>query len=142
MKEKLSNLLEEGELKITKQRLAVLKQLHDAHVPLSIKEIYARLKKTNIDHATIYRVCLQLRQKNIIRQTDFRQGLAFFEINDIEHEHHHVMCEKCRKINDIVIPQCKRLEKNALKQAKAFSEIYDHNIEFFGICKTCAKKQA
>jgi len=127
-------ILHQAKLKATPTRLAVLSLLQKATKPLSIKEIEAKIDST--DTATIYRMLESFKEAGIVRAIDFQKGFAFFELND-KNDHHHIVCNSCGRIEDFVADGEGKLFKQVLKKSKYFTQINDHSLELFGLCKNC-----
>ncbi|HVM77242.1 MAG TPA: transcriptional repressor, partial [Candidatus Paceibacterota bacterium] len=124
--------------KATPRRLRVLSILHAADRPLNVQEIRKRLKGKQIDQATIYRILNALRDGGLVRQIDFLQTHAYFEIAD-RHDHHHLICIRCQKIENFTGCNFELIVKKVLKNSKQFDEITQHSLELFGICRECKK---
>jgi Fe2+ or Zn2+ uptake regulation protein len=127
------NLLEDHNLKKTSGRIALLNMLQESSKPLSIDQIKTHLS-SNI--TTIYRMLEVFVEKGIVYQTDFRDGKAYFELQD--KHHHHVTCTKCGTREDIDICIAKKISPLE-KQLKQFRNIKSHMLEFFGVCNKCEK---
>lgn len=131
----IRQILKDSDLKITKNRLAVLELLISDSKPLSVEDIFKKIKK--IDQVTIYRILNQFVLKDIVYQTDFRSGKAYFEFQD--HHHHHIVCKGCGDLEEVEIclPESfiKKIQKNSVK----FKKVSDHALEFFGTCGKCSK---
>ena len=111
------NILETHNLKKTEGRITLLGILQNSSTPLSIDQIKSKLS-SNI--TTIYRTLEILVNKGIVYQTDFRDGKAYFELQD--KHHHHVTCTKCGTREDIDI--CIAQEITPLeKKLKQFQNI-------------------
>lgn len=128
--------LRENNLKATPARLEILDVLTHAKKPLSINDVEAKLKGTDL--ATLYRTFETLKDLSLVNQVDFRHGHAHYELADREH-HHHLVCQKCGKVADISKCDTSGLEKQALK-ISGFASINSHSLEFFGLCSSCKKK--
>src|SRR5689334_18205952 len=120
-------LLRQAGFKATPGRLALLKLFDKTKKPLSIKDIQKKLKQTNPDQATIYRIISALESKGIIRQVDVQHGHAHYELTSREH-HHHLICEQCGKMVDISKCDTSKVERQALKIGN-FSQINKHSLE-------------
>lgn len=121
--------------KVTKARILILSSLNQSKGPISADDL---IVKTKLDKATVYRVLNFLLEKSIVRLIDLRQGKRMYELS--EHcDHHHVICTKCQKISAIDICFFKSISEQVLKKSN-FSQINDHSMEFFGVCKQCIKK--
>jgi Fur family ferric uptake transcriptional regulator len=60
----------------------------------------------------------------------------------IDH-HHHLICTECGKIidyRDFVDEELELIKKTEISLSQKHNfEIYDHNIEFYGLCEKCRK---
>lgn len=106
-----------------------------SHEPQSVVEIIGQLKKKKIkiDKVTVYRTLASFVKLDLVEETQFKNKISVYELADHQH-HHHVLCEKCGKIEDISLD-----EKILIKAAKKSSsfQITSHHLEFFGLCKKC-----
>jgi len=127
----INNILKTHSLKVTLGRTSLLQVLRQSPTPLSIEQIKSSVP-SNV--TTIYRMLEVFVEKGIVYQTDFRDGKAYFELQDTHH--HHVTCTTCgiREDVDLCIEnKISPLEKNL----KKFKNINSHMLEFFGTCITC-----
>ncbi len=138
-KNNFPQVLREAGYKATPARLALLKLLQGSKEPLSIGEIMEKLKGAAIDQATVYRILTVLESIGVVRQINLRHGHADYEYVDPK-DHHHIICINCNKVEDFIGCNTDKLATLALGQAKNFSKITQHSLEFFGICKSCAAK--
>ncbi len=127
-------------LRVTSSRIAILKVLRATREPLSIEAILGRLPARSADQATVYRTLESFLQKNIVREVVFAPGRTLYECAD--EEHHHIVCVKCGRVEDIHLTDCAHFEKEALAQSKFFRTVDRHTLELFGRCLTCTKKAA
>jgi Fur family ferric uptake transcriptional regulator len=141
-KDPLRELLHKRGYKATPPRLAILALFKKHKDPMSAQRVIGLLpRNAGIDQATIYRTFKSLRASGIIRQVDLRHNHAHYEIADA-HDHHHLVCLQCGRIEDVEHHEVDALEASILRNAKHFSEIREHALEFYGICKTCAKRKS
>jgi Fur family ferric uptake transcriptional regulator len=123
-------ILVDGGVKTTKNRLAVLDVLLQKQKPFSVLEIKDRLKNTNI--VTIYRVLDLLVKSKIVSRVMVSENSVKFEY--VKNHHHHLVCTSCGYIEDVQL--CPVATIN-IKTNKNFTQILGHSLEFFGICKAC-----
>ncbi|OGE88917.1 MAG: hypothetical protein A3J07_04350 [Candidatus Doudnabacteria bacterium RIFCSPLOWO2_02_FULL_49_13] len=132
----IKQLREQGS-RITKvrRRLAGIFERH--HLPLTEQELRLRLAKAGsiVNKTTIYRELAHLKIKNIIKEVDLDDGKKRFELNFHQH-HHHLVCTKCRMIDDIFVHNDVRHVEQKIRKEKKFL-IQSHSLEFFGLCKNC-----
>ncbi len=125
--------------KATASRLAILSAIKQSKNPVSAQELIEKLGG-KYDQATVYRFIKRLKDGGIIRQIDLRQNHARYELFDTE-DHHHLVCVDCGKIEDIAGCDIEDMHKAILGSTKNFSEIRQHSLEFYGVCKNCIKHQ-
>jgi len=128
-------ILKNAGLKVTKNRLAVLNLLISAGKPLSVEDIFKKLK--NADQVTIYRILNQFVISGIVYQTDFRSGKAYFEFQD--HHHHHIVCKNCGDLEEVEVCLPEKFIAMVQKSSSKFKKVSDHALEFFGTCGKCDK---
>ena len=125
----LKALLEDSELKITPQRLAILKELEKkGHA--SIEEVYENIKEIfpSISLATIYKNINALKEAGIICEvcSPYKNK---YEIN--KGEHGHFICAKCGDIEDFELTD-EMIKSIENKYPNTKKDIY-----IYGICKKC-----
>ncbi len=125
----------------TKTRIALLMFLKKSKYPVDIKQIMIGIGAKNIDQVTVYRILGNFKKAGIVNQLDFKLGKPLFEFKDENHDHHHIVCVECKKVEDFDGCSYKKLASIALKQASQFQTVTSHIIELFGQCKKCFKKQ-
>lgn len=130
-------ILNKADLRATDERLAVLKILSALKKPATLKEINKKIK--GIHEVTLYRILASFKEVGLVRQVYFGDVVPYFEILDHKHDHHHIVCTKCKKVSDFVGCQVDSLIKKALNQTKDFNKVTAHSFELFGLCNTCTK---
>lgn len=137
MFEKYVKLLKENSLKVTSQRLEILKYLDENRTHPTVDEIYTDLKEKNpsLSKTTVYNALDALEKHGIIQAITISGSELHYEISHGLDMHHHFLCKRCGKIIDIEIC-CPNVEK--------ISE-YGHIVEEIhgyikGTCKICIKK--
>jgi Fur family transcriptional regulator, ferric uptake regulator len=131
--EEFIDLLNAKSQRITAPRLEILKILRKNHHPLTITEIHKKLK-TNYDLATVYRTVNLFLKIRLVSEIDFKDEFKRYELVYDRHHHHHVICRKCRKVEDVDACILQEVEKDLKK--KGYKEI-SHSLEFFGVCEEC-----
>jgi len=123
-------------LKLTPQRLAILRFLDGNKSHPSAEEIYREVRKQfpTMSFATVYNTLEALRKRGGILELTIDPERKRYDPNT-EH-HHHLICLACKKIIDvhadfdISIPE---------EQIGSFQLMGNH-IEFYGVCPECQKK--
>jgi len=127
-------------LRATEQRKLVLAYLQQSKYPQSVKEIIDGVGKKNIDQVTAYRILEAFKKAELINSVDFRHGHTHYEIKDDQHDHHHLICIGCDKVEDFTGCDSDHLANKALKQTKGFAQVTSHSLELFGLCNTCVRQ--
>jgi Fe2+ or Zn2+ uptake regulation protein len=128
-------LLKKHDLKITPQRLEILRYLNKNRTHPTANEIYSALKKKNpsLSKTTVYNSLDILLKHNLIHELfisksesryDFKLGM-----------HHHFLCNNCGKIIDIDV-ECPFIG-NMFKSKHKIEEVHGY---FKGICEECLAK--
>jgi len=128
--------LNKTNLRATPARLAILQYLDEAKNPLDVNTIidYLNCQKIKTNQATVFRIMNILTNKNIAIPTYFQDGKTRYELANKKH-HHHLVCEKCGKIEDVEGDSIQSLEKEIGKEHKFL--IKKHSLEFYGLCVGC-----
>ncbi|MCH5336298.1 MAG: peroxide-responsive transcriptional repressor PerR [Campylobacter sp.] len=102
----LLQLLKEHELKVTPQRLCVLKILKRHEHP-NIDELYAEIKQEypSISLATVYKNINTLQQQGLVVEVNVANQKTCYDI--YEQEHIHIICNKCGHIEDMSFKDAK-----------------------------------
>lgn len=144
----LKKKLQDSSYKLTHQRKVVLEVFVDnPGTHLSAEEVHDILKQRSADIglATVYRSLELLCDKEIgiLQKIEFGDGCARYELNLTEpntHQHHHLICTKCKKVTEFSEDMLDALETDIMK--KCGFKVTDHQVKFFGLCEECQKKLA
>lgn len=145
--EKFKEMLKEKGLKVTNQRLVVLKVLaehKDRH--MTAEEIYdlVRNEFRDIGIATVYRTVQLLLEMKLIDRIELNDGYVRYEIGhqffyDTKHYHHHLICKECGKVISFDDDLLEDLEKH-IEETLGFC-VLDHELKLYGKCKDCIEKE-
>jgi len=123
---------------MTRTRKAVLALLERTHEPLSASEIFAKLQQDQvaIDLVTVYRTVNVLKELGLVLQVDlFQEGQFRYELKEGRKHHHHIRCQICGQIVDLLLCPLKKLTKLIEEQTQFVVD--DHTLEFTGFCPQC-----
>lgn len=136
MFEKYVKLLKENSIKVTPQRLEILKYLDKHRTHPTVDEIYNELKENNpsLSKTTVYNSVEILNKYSIIQSISISVNESRYDFRD--DMHHHFLCKKCGRIIDINIT-CPNINKT-IKDGYKITEVHGY---FKGICKDCLKKE-
>lgn len=124
--------------RMTRTRKAVLSLLERTHEPLSVSEIFAQLQEDQvaIDLVTVYRTVNVLKDLGLVAQLDLHhEGQSRYELKEGRKHHHHIRCQVCGKIVDLLLCPLKKLTKLIEERTKFV--VGDHTLEFTGFCPQC-----
>jgi Fur family peroxide stress response transcriptional regulator len=132
----LVSRLREGGLRLTPQRLAVLKTLIGNKEHLSAEEIYDRVHADYpmIGLATVYKTIAMLKEMGEITELNFSNEGARYDGSG-EAPHSHFICTQCNSIIDIKDDTLVNLSENIAN--KTGYHITNYRLDFFGICPNC-----
>lgn len=132
-------LLQKYGYRVTRGRVSLLMFLKQSKKPLAAKEIQKGMR-SQLNKVTLYRALEDFTRSKIVGKINLQNTSTYYEFLHKDHHHHHIVCENCGKIEDIEHCEQTSFQNKILKSSKNFSSINSHSLEFFGICKTCAKK--
>lgn len=136
--------LHDAGFKLTPQReLTVEVLLEKEKDHLSAEEIYmlVKAKNTGIGLATVYRTLEILTELQVINKLTFQDGIARYDLNlnNEKHQHHHLLCMKCGKIEEVKNDMLLEIEQEIEREYQFI--VKDHRLTFHGYCKVCSVNQ-
>lgn len=129
-----TDLLRKHKLSVTQKRIAILEYLHAAKEPITIETLKHNITEA-IDTSTLYRSLKVLVDVGLVYQTDFREGVSYFEFQG-DHHHHHITCTECKARTSIDL--CMSDEISTLADTTGYT-ITNHIFELFGLCTNCSQ---
>ncbi len=119
-------------LKITPQRLAVYEVLLKSTNHPTVEDIYEEVKKRYpyVSLATVYRTLETLERIGLVKRVCFWGNSARYDAN--LSEHHHLICERCGRIEDVNIG-----EVIELPQEFHGFRTNGYSINIYGLCPDC-----
>ncbi|UCH89670.1 MAG: transcriptional repressor [Thermoplasmata archaeon] len=134
--EKYAKLLKKHGIKVTPQRLEILKYLNENHNHPTAFQIFSNLKERNpsFSKTTVYNTLEMLKAHKLIQVLTISESELRYEFDN--KLHHHFLCKKCGKISDIDV-QCPFFEKMLDSEYKV-EEVHGY---FKGICTRCSKEE-
>lgn len=123
---------------MTRTRQAVLALLQRTRQPISATEIFDQLQreKVAIDLVTVYRTVHVLKELGLVVQIELHQeGLSRYELKEGRKHHHHIRCQICNQIVDLLLCPLQKVTKLIEQQTQFIVD--DHTLEFTGLCPEC-----
>lgn len=138
--DRIKDKLKDKGFKLTPQRRATVEVIINTQGKhLNTEEIYdlVKIECPEIGLATVYRTLQLLDDISVISKMNLDDGCSRYELNTHEdnHQHHHLICQKCGEIIEVDIDLLEHLEEN-IEEVYNF-KINDHKVKFFGLCSNC-----
>ncbi len=136
---KITDGLRQKKIKVTPARLRLLDIFEHAKTPLDASEVMTALGDQGTNLSTVYRNLESLAELGLLKRLSLRSRQAYYELSDnfsSKCHHHHLICSSCSKIVEIIDCHVKSPSAATISQV-GFSEINDHSLEFFGLCRSC-----
>ena len=129
--------LKRSGVRITPQRHAVLEYLLTSMEHPTADDIYKALetKFPNISVATVYNNLRILREIGLVKELTYGDDSSRFDSN--MHDHYHIICETCGKIEDFHYPPLDEIE--VLAEKVSGFDISHHRMELYGKCIQCSE---
>ena len=134
------NLFKEKKLSLSHPRLLIFQELSNASTPLSPLEIYQSLlkKKKKVGLTSIYR-SLDLFESlgmvfKVVNGSSFRYKLC-----ELENHHHHIVCKACGNVVELNFCDISDWSKKVTESTGY--QVVDHQLNFYGFCKSCKPLQ-
>ncbi len=128
-------ILKENGLKVTPQRLEILRYIETHHCHPTVDQIYSELKRKNpsLSKTTVYNTLQHLEEHGLVHSLTISGSETRFD--SVINPHHHFLCKECGKIIDIEIecPNAKKVEAGGHR----IDEVHGY---FKGVCSSCLGK--
>lgn len=141
----LAELKDQG-YRVTGPRRALLRLLAATREPLSVQEMHAAVNpdaeddeepEEEINLVTVYRFVNLLVELGLVRRVEFGQGYYRYEREESQDgpHHHHLVCQKCGKIEDF--HGCDIASLAARLESESGFRVERHQLEMYGTCPDC-----
>ena len=137
--ERMLDRLKEQGLRITPQRLEILRILSESVGHPSVEDIHSkvRAKFPTTSLATTYKTEALLKDLDEVLELGFADGSNRYDGNK-PYPHPHVICTVCRKIMDPDLSMLRDMTEEVARETGF--RITTHRLDFFGLCPDCQKK--
>ncbi len=127
--------LREHGIKVTPQRLEILRFLETHHTHPTADEIYNELKKSNpaLSKTTVYNTIQSLNEHGLLIILAFSAHESRFD--SVINHHHHMVCGECGNVIDIDV-RCP-FTRGRISGGHRIDELQGY---FKGVCKDCLMK--
>lgn len=124
-----------SELRLTRQRSAILRAIDDADRHLSAPEVYDRVRRDlpDIAYATIYNGLAYLRDAGFIQEVHLNEGRALYDRRTDRHDH--LVCRSCRRVMDYRLDDVETATERVARETGFAIERFQ--VIFEGLCPEC-----
>lgn len=139
----LANLKEKiaaSGLKVTQQRMAILKAMHETEEHPSAEFLYKVLSKDYpaLSLGTVYKTLDSLVEKGLVRKVFCPDGLKRYDVHTDSHSH--LYCQDSQKIIDFEDPELEQMIRSYLSRKKVNNfRIEDIQLQISGIILEAGK---
>ena len=129
-------LLKDHAIKVTPQRLDVLRYLDRHRTHPTVERIYAALKMNHpsLSKTTVYNTLETLKKNHLVTVLSISGSESRYDLT--KNLHHHFLCTRCGRIIDVDIT-CPNINK-IIEGGHHIDEVHGY---FRGICSTCLGKR-
>ncbi|HEX3850264.1 MAG TPA: transcriptional repressor [Polyangiaceae bacterium] len=131
----LRTLLSSQKLRVTEQRMLILRELARLRVPVSHPELTERLTESRLDRATIYRNLISMSEAGLLVRTQLGDAVWRYEL---PHElsathgtHPHFVCANCGDVT-CLSESAVTLQGDVMKNQVA-------EVQLRGLCAACVR---
>jgi Fur family ferric uptake transcriptional regulator len=134
---KIKSILRKNHLKLTPQRLAILKIIYQSRDHLTPADIYQRASAEypGIGLVTTYRTIELLESLNLLCKVYSQENCQNYLLRRPVEHHHHLVCSVCGTVRDFTDCNLEDIEQK-LSMETGFT-VNGHLLEFQGICPNC-----
>ena len=130
----IRRLFREHKLKLTQQRLEILRAVRESGDHPSAEEVYRRVRPVlpTVSLDTVYRSLMMFERIGAISRVEILDDRTRFEPKT--DPHHHLVCVVCRGIEDFPCPEADRIKPPA---AGKWGKVLSNHLELRGVCRAC-----
>lgn len=123
----------------TTNRRRLVEVLDETPHPLTIGEI---TDAGGLPQSSAYRNLAVLEASGVVRRVQTTDEFTRFELaEDLTGHHHHLMCERCGTVRDVVLPEVLERRLDSELERIAFDHgfaLEHHRLDLIGRCATCS----
>jgi Fur family ferric uptake transcriptional regulator len=125
-------------LRLTPQRLLILRAMEGRDAHLSAEDIFSQVRDRypRMHISTVYRTLELLQSLGMVTETDLGEGRKQYHWAE-RGQHHHLVCSRCGQILELEPAYLRPLER-AIKNHYGFRPSL-HHFAIFGLCSRCLK---
>lgn len=140
--ERWTEVLRQHRLRITPQRLLILRALEElesehAHPHLTAKDVYAKVRQSlpGVNVTTVYRTLEGLHQAGLVDSLSSFKDQVRFALRHPGHRHGHLICKHCGRVETFPVVHLGEFSAQMLSRY-GFQLEQDH-LTLYGSCQQC-----
>jgi Fur family transcriptional regulator, peroxide stress response regulator len=135
----LSDALRESGLRLTHQRLEVVREIAGDHTHPDVETIYrgVRERVPTISLDTVYRTIGALVELGLVNRVNATPGPTRYDANTSKH--HHFVCTRCGLISDVYSASLDGIM--VPEEAVSLGTVESVKVQLRGVCKECKRKE-
>ena len=135
----IRKLFRELRIPLTAQRIIIFQTFLSLNEHIGALELYSVIRKKypKIGLATVYRTLQVLKEKGLVQERDFGEGMRRYE-NAKDSHHDHLVCIRCGDVIEFDEPAIEELQKKVARKNR-FLAVH-HRLELYGYCERCASR--
>ena len=136
---KMQETLRASGLKLTPQRLAIVRELADDHTHPTAQELFDRLRPSmpTMSFATVYNTLDALTASGLCSVRSLVPGATRFDPNT--EPHHHAVCDECETVFDLPAERTSRADaRQVVRQVAPGFVVREVEQIYRGLCAGCA----
>lgn len=137
---RFQEFLQERGLKLTSERIALVRHIFSTHYHFDADELLFKLKAQNIkiSRATIYRTLELLVKSGMVRRVHLGEDHYHYEHVAQDSHHDHLICTTCGGVIEFHDPVLEARQREICAKKK-FTPTF-HNLQILGVCDACRRK--
>ncbi len=130
----------DGGQRYTRSRRAIVDVLLASHDPMTLPEILAG--ERSLAQSSAYRNLTELIAAGVVHKIVTSEEHAHFELaQDLTGHHHHLICTRCGRVTDFVVPEGleAQIDSDLAQVARSHGfRTEQHQLDLIGCCRACA----
>jgi len=124
-------------LKLTRQREAVVNEIFRDSGHFEAEEIVQRLRnnRVRVSRATVYRTLELLKECQLVEQHNFGTAQSYYEHVHLGEHHDHLICTQCGNVIEFYNQRLEDVQQEICSNF-GFEETH-HSLRIFGVCSKC-----
>ena len=131
------DFLRKNNYPLTQPRKLIFRIFLQTEGHIDVQELYRKAKKKDslISLSTVYRTMHLLVECGLASENTFGADTKYFEKVPGKKHHDHLVCTRCRKVEEFQHPLIEASQKEIAKQYQFL--ITSHEMTLFGTCSAC-----